>query len=422
MWDYYRKTAPSLQEVYSRYTPEWEVFYEHEQLLPSDFLDFLYRMQAAFRKRYSLAELDVAYYIERLERLPLLSPERKLLQELFLEEAWKNVDKIDGFIESKANAEEFEVTAEEVNSLYRTMHSIKGSAAMMGYPAISETAHAAEDLFSYLREESAPAQKDLQSILQLLRMVSGFLKRELRRLETDDEVTDFGWAVVRRIKNFLFHVDSENEPEGPSYQIAYTRKGKKRIPYTNFEALLPQMDRLAKVMSRELQKEFTVKISGADTEVPRDIYDKVSMAVLQMMKNSMDHGLESKADREQMGKTPVGEISVEISKAAQKVFVAFRDDGRGLNRDQILQKAKEKGLLKKPESEYEDSEIYAFLLRPGFTTKASATMFSGRGVGLDVVNAAVASLGGSIRIESREYMGTTFFMEFPVVDEMHAEG
>lgn len=62
------------------------------------------------------------------------------LQELFLEEAWKNVDKIDGFIESKANAEEFEVTAEEVNSLYRTMHSIKGSAAMMGYPAISETA------------------------------------------------------------------------------------------------------------------------------------------------------------------------------------------------------------------------------------------------------------------------------------------
>ena len=85
VWGYYRKTAPSLQEFYSRYTPEWEVFYEHEQLLPSDFLDFLYRMQAAFRKRYSLAELDVAYYIERLERLPLLSPERKLLQELFLD-------------------------------------------------------------------------------------------------------------------------------------------------------------------------------------------------------------------------------------------------------------------------------------------------------------------------------------------------
>ena len=340
------------------------------------------------------------------------------LQDIFLEESWKNVDKIDGFIESKANLEDFEVTEEEVNSLYRTMHSIKGSAAMMGYPAISETAHAAEDLFSYLREEAAPAQKDLQTILQLLRMVSGFLKRELRRMETDDEVTDFGWAVVRRIKNFLAHVDSDNEPEGPSYQIAYTRKGKQRIPYTNFEALIPQMERLAKVMGRELEKEFMVKISGADTEVPRDIYDKISMAVLQMMKNSMDHGLEAKTDREQMGKTPVGEISVEISKTAQKVFVAFRDDGRGLSRDQIMQKAQEKNLLKKAEEEYEDNEVFAFLLRPGFTTKSSATLFSGRGVGLDVVNAAVASLGGHIRIESREYMGTTFFMEFPVVDEI----
>ena len=340
------------------------------------------------------------------------------LQEIFLEESWKNIDKIDGFIESKANLEEFQVSEEEVNSLYRTMHSIKGSAAMMGYPVISETAHAAEDLFSYLREEAAPAQKDLQQILQLLRMVSGFLKRELRRLETDDEVTDFGWAVVRRIKNFLAHVDSDNEPEGPSYQIAYTRKGKQRIPYTNFEALIPQMERLTKVMGRELNKEFLVKVSGGDTEVPRDIYDKVSMAVLQMMKNSMDHGLESKTDREQMGKTPIGLISLEISKAGQKVFIAFRDDGRGLNREQILQKATEKQLLKKPAAEYEDSEVFAFLLRPGFTTKSSATLFSGRGVGLDVVHAAVASLGGSIRIESREYMGTTFFMEFPVVDEV----
>lgn len=335
------------------------------------------------------------------------------LQELFLEETWKNIDKLDGFIESKANAEKIEITQEEVDLLFRTLHGIKGSASMMGYPAISETAHSAEDLFSYLREEAEPAEKDLETILQLLRMVSGYLKRELRRMETDDEVTDFGWAVVRRIKNFLAHVDSENEPEGPSYQIAYTRKGKQRIPYTNFEALISQMERLATVMGRELKKEFMVKVSGAGTEVPRDIYDKISMAVLQMMKNSMDHGLEDVADRELMGKTPIGLISLEIQKAGQRIFVTFRDDGRGLNRQQILDKAKERGLLTKPEEEYEDSEVFGFLMRPGFTTKSSATLFSGRGVGLDVVHAAVAALGGSIRIESREYMGTTFFMEFP---------
>lgn len=337
------------------------------------------------------------------------------LQDIFVEESWKNIDKIDSFIEEKAKEEDFSVSREEVDGLFRTMHSIKGSASMMGYPSISETAHSAEDLFSYLREEENPAQKDLKTILQLLRMVSGFMKRELRRMETDEEVTDFGWAVVRRIKNFLAHVDNENEPEGPSYQIAYTRKGKQIIPYTNFASLIPQMERLASIMGRELSKEFTVKVSGADTEVPRDIFDKISMAVLQMMKNSMDHGLESTSVREQLGKTPIGEISLEIQKAGQRVFVVFRDDGRGLDKHGILETAHEKGLLKKPEEEYEDNEIFAFLLRPGFTTKSRATMFSGRGVGLDVVNATISALGGSIRIESREYMGTTFFMEFPVI-------
>ena len=85
IWEYYRQTAPSLQEFYSRYTPEWEVFYEHEVLPPPDFLIFLKRMETAFRKRYALAELDVSYYIGRLSRLPERSEERAALQELFLD-------------------------------------------------------------------------------------------------------------------------------------------------------------------------------------------------------------------------------------------------------------------------------------------------------------------------------------------------
>ena len=85
IWEYYRQTAPSLQEFYSRYTPEWEVFYEHETLPPTDFLIFLKRMETAFRKRYTLAELDVSYYISRLSRLPERSEERAALQELFLD-------------------------------------------------------------------------------------------------------------------------------------------------------------------------------------------------------------------------------------------------------------------------------------------------------------------------------------------------
>ncbi len=340
------------------------------------------------------------------------------LQEIFLEESWKHIDRIDNFIESKScdtsDTKEISIEMEEINSLLRVLHSLKGTSSMMGYPSFSETAHSAEDLFLYLREKENPPQADLQDILKLLRMVSGYMKRELRRMETDEEVTDFGWSVVRRIKNFLAHVESDNEPEGPSYQIAYTRKGRQRIPFTNFATLVAQMKRLATVMGRELDKEFCLKISGAEIEVPRDLYDKISMAVMQLIKNSLDHGLERTEDREKMGKTPIGEISLEIQKAAQQLFVTMRDDGRGLQRDTILRTAAAKGWLIKDSDKYEDNEVYAFLLRPGFTTKNRATMFSGRGIGLDVVNAAVSVMGGSIRIESKEYMGTTFFMEFPL--------
>ena len=169
------------------------------------------------------------------------------------------------------------------------------------------------------------------------------------------------------------------------------------------------------VMGGELNKTVQIQMIGKETEVPKDIYEKISMAVMQMVKNSMDHGIESKQEREMLGKSDVGRIRIEIKKVGQKVSVAFYDDGRGLNKQNILQIAEKKGVLKKEKECYTDQEIYNFLLKPGFTTKSMVSLFSGRGVGLDVVNAGVAALGGTIEIESREHGGTTFLMEFPLV-------
>lgn len=344
------------------------------------------------------------------------------LLDIFLEETWKKIYKLEIFIESKSIMEFITVNENEVSSLLRNLHGMKGSASMMGYPAISETAHSAEDLFAYLREEENPTEEDLRTILQLLRMVCGYLKRELRSMETDDEVTGFGWAVVRRIKNFLANVDNDNVPEGPSYQIAYTRKGKHRIPFINFQTLIPQAERLCNVMSYELRKTYALNFSGEETEVPHDIYDKVSMAIIQLTKNSLAHGIEDVKVREAMGKMPVGEITIDIKKTLHKVYITFHDDGQGLNKKAILQQASERGLLKKPQHEYTEDEIFAFLFRSGFTTKQSIDMFSGRGIGLDVVKASIGSLGGTIRVESKMYMGTTVFIELPLMKQTEEKG
>lgn len=337
------------------------------------------------------------------------------LQDIFIEEAWKSIDKIDAFLESKClEQQQIIITKEESNQMFRTLHSFKGSAFMMGHQSIAEMIHGAEDLFSYVQEEDNIEQKDLETILRLTKIVSSCVKRELKRMETGEDVTDFGWAIVKRIKNFLQHIDGE-EMDPNAENMQYTRKGRKIIPFENFDGLLQKAERMVTVMGRELDKKVQIQMIGKETEVPKDIYDKISMAVMQMVKNSMDHGIESKEERERLGKSDIGRIRIEIKKGAQKVSVAFYDDGRGLDKQNILRIAEKKGVLKKDKQSYTDQEIYHFLLKPGFTTKSMVSLFSGRGVGLDVVNAGVAALGGTIEIESREHAGTTFLMKFPLI-------
>ena len=337
------------------------------------------------------------------------------LQDIFLEEAWKSIDKIDAFLDGKySDPKEIVITKEESNQIFRVLHSFKGSAFMMGHQTIAEMIHGAEDLFSYLQEEDTINQKDLETILRLTKTVSSCVKRELKRMETGEDVTDFGWAIVKRIKNFLQHIDGE-EMDPNAENMQYTRKGRKIIPFQNFDGLLQKAERMVTVMGRELHKKVQIQMIGKETEVPKDIYDKISMAVMQMVKNSMDHGIESQQEREQLGKSDIGRIRIEIKRVAQKVIVAFYDDGRGLDREKILQIAEKKGVLKKDNECYTNQEIYHFLLKPGFTTKSMVSLFFGRGVGLDVVNAGVAALGGKIEIESRQHGGTTFLMEFPLL-------
>lgn len=175
-----------------------------------------------------------------------------------------------------------------------------------------------------------------------------------------------------------------------------------------------KMNRIVRDMSKKLNKEVVLEIIGEETEVDKNIIDHLSDPLMHLIRNSIDHGLEDSEDRIRLGKSEQGTITLEAKNAGGDVWIIVRDDGKGLSRDKILEKARSQGLVTKPENELSDKEIYSFILLPGFSTKDKVTEFSGRGVGMDVVKKNIDSIGGNISIESIQGLGTTILIKIPL--------
>lgn len=136
---------------------------------------------------------------------------------------------------------------------------------------------------------------------------------------------------------------------------------------------------------------------------------------MHMVRNAMDHGIEDTSqERISAGKNAQGEIILSASHTSSEVVISIADDGKGMNPDKLLAKAKEKGILTKPESEYSKKEALGLVMLPGFSTNKTVTEFSGRGVGMDVVKKNVESVGGVVSLSSEEGHGTTFTMKIPL--------
>jgi len=175
-----------------------------------------------------------------------------------------------------------------------------------------------------------------------------------------------------------------------------------------------KMNRIVRDMSKRLDKEVDLEIIGENTEVDKNIIDHLSDPLMHLIRNAMDHGLESKEDRIATGKPAKGKITLEAKNAGGEVLIIVRDDGKGLNREKILNKAKERGLVNKPDNEITDKEVFSYILLAGFSTNEQVTEFSGRGVGMDVVMKNIQKIGGSITIESAFGKGTEIFVKIPL--------
>ena len=179
-------------------------------------------------------------------------------------------------------------------------------------------------------------------------------------------------------------------------------------------ATFHKMHRIVRDMSRKLNKEVRLMLVGENTEVDKNIIEHISDPLMHLVRNAVDHGIEAPDERRTAGKQKSGQVILEASNDGSNVLVTVRDDGKGLNKEKILKKARENGLLSKPENEMTDKEIYNLIFLPGFSTNDNVTEFSGRGVGMDVVVKNLEVVGGSASIDSIEGSGTVTTLKIPL--------
>ena len=174
-----------------------------------------------------------------------------------------------------------------------------------------------------------------------------------------------------------------------------------------------RFQRVVRDVSKQLAKDVELAISGGDTEMDKQMVETIADPLMHLVRNSLDHGLETPDERLAAGKSAQGRICLNAYHESGSVILEVSDDGRGLNRDRILAKAIERGLVE-PEADLDDEQVYQLIFMPGFSTAEQVTNLSGRGVGMDVVKRNVEGLRGQIRVSSRPGQGATIQIRLPL--------
>ena len=174
-----------------------------------------------------------------------------------------------------------------------------------------------------------------------------------------------------------------------------------------------RFNRVVRDVSKELDKEIDLIITGAETELDKSVVEKIGDPLMHLVRNSMDHGIEKADAREARGKSRRGTVQLNAYHDSGSIVIEVMDDGAGLPRDKILQKAIDKGLVQ-PTQQLSDQEIINLIWEPGFSTAEQVTNLSGRGVGMDVVRRNIQSLRGSCEVSSIEGEGATFTIRLPL--------
>lgn len=214
---------------------------------------------------------------------------------------------------------------------------------------------------------------------------------------------------VQKIKNQKFHKDivQLRRITGELQRISTSLR---MIP---IKSTFQKMIRLVRDLSRKFGKEVALKMYGEDTEIDRNMVDQIYEPLVHMIRNAIDHGIETPEERTRLGKPTQGTIIIAAEQKSGNIVIDVKDDGQGLDAQKILNKAIERGIIS-PNESLKEEEVFQLIFQPGFSTKESVTDVSGRGVGMDVVKRCVENLRGKIEVKSTLGNGSHFQIKLPL--------
>jgi two-component system, chemotaxis family, sensor kinase CheA len=396
----------------------------------------------------------------------LTDEDRALVLETFLAEAGEHLRELEeGLVALEAHPGETEL----VHGLFRLAHSLKGDAAMVGFPRVAELAHALEDLLARLRDGELATTSDLVTLLlRAVDAVRGHLAGgdpaawttgqqavcdalhaaglaasapdragrpaasaerapgETRTLRVDVAKLDSMLNLVGEIAIARGRVAAllatlparlgqdilEAHREGDRLQLELQQQvmRSRMVPTGPF---FRQFSRTARDLARQHGKVLRLVIEGDDVEVDTRVVERLRDPLTHMIRNSIDHGIESPELRAALGKPPEGCLTLRAAHEGGQIVIAVRDDGAGFDRRRIAERARALGRAAAPEL-LPDDELLFFVFAPGFSTAETVTDISGRGVGMDVVRRNIEALRGTIAVTSTEGEGATITIRLPL--------
>jgi len=303
-----------------------------------------------------------------------------------------------------------EIDNDTVNKIFRGVHSLKGGASTLNFSNLSEIAHTVEDYLDDLRRETESADsKDIKSKVADIKNELNNIYSVVNRfnIQKHSHTPDVEKTVTINISDLDSIRIQLDETRDPNIGISLI-EDLKMIPLNQCEATLQNM---VMDLTEKLDKKAALTITS-ECKLPYELFNRLSNPLIHLVRNSLDHGIESASEREKKGKNDIATIMIKSEEKDDQYVISIEDDGQGIQAEKVKDVALKKNLIK-PDADMSEEELIDLIFHPGLSTKNVVTEISGRGVGLDSVKHTIEELGGSLEVKNKKDFGTVFIIKIP---------